>query len=109
MVVIIGIPNAGKSTYSERFHDVIHLDDFPLSRFRNCNKAVAKSHGEVVVEGIYNTRNRREELLKACTGNEKKVCVWIDTPLEVCLSRCTDSGFKHTVEIGARMFQPPQS
>lgn len=103
--LICGLPNAGKTTYSAQFNNVLHLDDFPPSRFLNCNRAVAESDGDVVVEGIYNIRCRRELLLKGAKG--LKVCIWIDTPLEVCLSRCSEGRPEHIVHTGARMFQPP--
>ena len=84
--LICGLPNAGKTTYSKRFENVLHLDDFPRNKFLNCNKAVAESVGDVVVEGIYNLRIRRKKLLESVKDG-KKVCIWIDTPTEECIRR----------------------
>jgi len=85
--LIIGLPNSGKTTYSQQFENVLHLDDFSPGKFLNCNEAVRRSDGDVVVEGIYNSRCRRLKLLEACEGRTPKICVWIDTPYEVCQER----------------------
>ena len=105
MTLVIGLPNAGKTTYAQRFDHVLHLDNFPPSKFLNCNKAVADAGGDVVVEGIYNLRCRREPLLKSATG--RKVCIWIDTPVEECLRRSAFGRPEEIVRMGAAMFQPP--
>ena len=104
MILIMGRPNAGKTTYSQRFENVIHLDDFPFNKFLNCNAAVAKVKGEIVVEGIYNLRCRRKKLLESYHGTEEKVCIWLNTPIEECLRR-EDRGRDKEVIISA--FQPP--
>lgn len=80
----MGLPNSGKTTYSQKFDNVLHLDDFPNSKFLNCNKAV-KLQNNVVVEGIYNIKYRRELLLKGV--HTEKICIWIDTPVQVCMHR----------------------
>lgn len=103
MTLICGLPNAGKTTFSGRYSKVLHLDDFPPSKFLNCNEAVRQSEDDVVVEGIYNIRCRRERLLEVAKG--RKVCIWIDTPLEECLRR--EGKSEHVVRVGAEMFQPP--
>ena len=105
LILICGLPNAGKTTYSKQFDKVLHLDDFPPNKFLNCNEAVRKARGDVVVEGIYNIRCRREKLLEACKRHDKKVCIWINTPLETCLAR----GREDIVRRGAMMFQPPST
>lgn len=87
MILIIGHPNAGKTTFSARFEHVLHLDDFPPNKFLNCNQAVAESGGDVVVDGIYNLRCRRLRLLEGCRGNSPKVCYLLDTPLDECIRR----------------------
>ena len=105
MILICGLPNSGKTTYSQRFDNVLHLDDFPRSKFLNCNKAVAEADGDIVVEGIYNTKCRRNLLLQSAKG--RKVCIWIDTPYEVCLDRCQTEEQKRIVNIAMDMFQEP--
>ena len=88
MILIMGHPNAGKTTYSSRYKAVLHLDEFPFPKFLNCNEAVKKTDGNVVVEGIYNLRCRREKLLEMVKGKPcKNICIWLDTPIEECLKR----------------------
>ena len=87
MILICGLPNAGKTTYSKRYENVLHLDDFPTSKFLNCNKAVSEADEDVVVEGIYNSIVRRKKLLESCKHMQRKVCIWLNTPKEVCVSR----------------------
>lgn len=99
MILIIGHPNAGKTTYSAQFDNVFHLDDFPLSKFLNCNKAVSKTDGNVVVEGIYNLRCRRERLLEAVKNKKcERVCIWLDVDIEECIRRETRGRTQSVVE-----------
>ena len=106
MILIIGHPNAGKTTYSERFENVLHLDDFPRSKFLNCNEAVRKSDGNVTVEGIYNLRCRRKKLLEAVKGKDtRNVCIWLDVPKDECLRR--ESRNRNASVITHSPFEPP--
>ena len=40
-----------------------------------------------VVEGVYNSVKRRKELLEICKDKDPKICIWIDTSPEICMSR----------------------
>ena len=88
LILIIGLPNAGKTTYSGRYESVLHLDDFPW-RWQPCLKAAATTEAsELVVEGIYNFARRRMELLEALKDKPgKRICIWLDTPVEECVRR----------------------
>lgn len=103
MTLICGLPNAGKTTYSQRYPDVIHLDDFPRNKFLNCN-AFVSTQDDCVVEGIYNLRCRRLKLLEAYHGNAPRICIWIDTPLDVCIQRESRGRPQSVVK---SPFQPP--
>ena len=110
MVVIIGIPNAGKTTYSRRYDGVVHYDDLNLTtrqRYEHFN-ALAKQ-GNAVFEGVFGSKNRRVELVASCPEGEKKVCVWLDTSLTVCLERERTGRMRgdHIVLSHARTFEPP--
>lgn len=87
--LICGRSRAGKTTYSKQFEDVIHLDNYGSApnSYPRVLKKVADAEGKVVVEGIYDTAGLRTELLKAYRGNGKKVCTWINTPLDIIESR----------------------
>ena len=96
MVLICGQPNAGKTTYSKRFKNVVHFDDY-IGRYEDGYRIV-ESMDDVCVEGLFTKRKTRLALLKAYKGNDK-VCYWIDTPIEVCKERADFKGTRH--------FEPP--
>ena len=114
MYLICGIPNAGKTTYSAQFEHVIHFDDFkpsarhPNDQFQRCNQAAANADDDVCVEGVYNSKRRRMELLKAVADKPgKRICIWLDTPVEECCRRETRHRPIGIVHAHARSFQPP--
>lgn len=76
--LICGHPRAGKTTYSNRYENVIHLDTDGL--YRGVLQKVKRSSDSIVVEGVYNWRSQRIELLGAYNGKGKKMCIWLDTP-----------------------------
>ena len=89
MTLICGIPNAGKTTYSQRFEYVVHMDDVaikghPMSRI--C-EIISNAEEDVCVEGVFISRLQRKQLVDACKPEWKKMCIWLDTPLEECLRR----------------------
>jgi len=109
MILIMGYPNAGKTTFSKRYQNVLHLDDFGKSKFKKCNEAVTQADHDVVVDGIYNTVRRRIQLLESCKTKHKRICIWLDTPIEECIQRehrCRLRG-DAVVKKNAQMFEPP--
>lgn len=87
MILIIGIPNAGKTSYSRQFKNVIHLDDFFGGKYKKCIASATKTDN-VCVEGVFHQRDQRMNLLKAIKDrDEKNICIWLDTSLEECLRR----------------------
>ena len=89
MTLICGIPNAGKTTYSQRFENVVHMDEVatkghPMSRI--C-EIISESEENVCVEGVFTTIHSRKQLADACPAEWKKTCIWLDTPLEECIRR----------------------
>lgn len=105
MILICGIARAGKTTYAQRFGNVIHLDDYPQPRFTNCNKAISKMKGEIIVEGVYVTKKSRMNLLKSVKTKDKRTCIWIDTSLDVALKR--GGRKKKAIRKIAETFEPP--
>lgn len=57
--------------------------------------------GNVVVEGIYHKPEARKEVCEAYKGEGKKVCIWLNTPLEVRSQRQGFCPFDKT------RFEPP--
>ena len=108
LTLICGLPNAGKTTFSKRYDNVIHLDDV-----RPQGKAPTKvihdmvaEQGDVCVEGTYLVARQRRELANAYKG-EWKVCIWLDTPLEECIARENRGRSKSLFHIGHEAFEPP--
>ena len=112
LTLICGIPNAGKTTYSETYDNVIHLDDFDdrlfRERFRKCSKKASEIGSDMCVDGCYHVSEVRMELLEMFRGKDfKKICIWINTPLETCLERSNRSTNCGIVKLIGNIFQPP--
>lgn len=80
LTLICGHSRAGKTTYSHRFDNVIHLDE-EHSTAKVIQK-VRRISGDVVVEGIYYNPKDRMELLANYHGSGAR-CICIDTPKEI--------------------------
>lgn len=91
-ILICGVSGAGKTTYSKRFKDVIHLDDYigytPDVLGTNCYQKVKEisKNNDYVVEGIYHTVSLRKELLEIKKDKYKK-CIFIDVSKETLKKR----------------------
>lgn len=108
MKMIIGLPNSGKTTYSQRYTDTVHYDLLNFTtrqRYARLGELVAL--GEAVFEGVFGERCRRMELLSKCPPDEQKICIWLNTPLEVCLARENRGRPPEVVLHHWRMFEPP--
>ena len=79
LTLICGMPRAGKTTYSEKYDNVIHLDGLG---YHTVKSKVGEIEGDIVVEGIYEHPQIRSRLIDAYKGQGKR-CIWLDTPLEV--------------------------
>lgn len=86
LTAIIGHPNAGKTTYSGRFENVIHFDDYLGGHYAD-GYALAATMEHVTVEGLFQRRKTRIELLDALAHHSHKRCIWLDVPPEVCMRR----------------------
>ena len=84
LTLICGLPRAGKTTYSERFDDVIHLDTSGAYQGVICR--LKHKSGDIIVEGVYRKVREREMLIQAYNGTGRK-CIWLDTSDEVRRSR----------------------
>lgn len=103
LTLICGLPNSGKSTLSEQYPNVIHLDD--VMSYRKVAEMVSTSD-DVTVEGIYIIHQTRRELANAYKG-DKKVCIWLDVPMEECLARENRGRSKLFIRNCAMLFEPP--
>lgn len=115
IILICGLPNAGKTTYSKNYSNVIHLDDFlekaksPRSLYNLCNEAAAASENkDVCVQGVYALRKQRINLLDLVKDKQdKKICIWIDTPIQICKQRENRNRSEEFVESFQKFFKPP--
>lgn len=107
MDIIIGIPNAGKTTYSKRYNSVLHYDDISSLKKEQRNEIYRTTDVECI-EGIYNTRKSRLNLLKQIKS-EHNTLIWLDTPTDECLERERKYRLRcdHLVLSHARHFEIP--
>ena len=104
ITLICGLPRAGKTTFSKRYDGkckIIHLDDYgaPIhSYIRVCN--ILNPKEDIVIEGVYNRADIRKNLI-APYNDEKKICIWLDTPIEI---KKTRQGYSKHCEYP---FEPP--
>ena len=110
MTLICGIPNAGKSTYSAGYEEVIHYDSLNLTtadRHAHIIDRAVENDG-ICVDGVYGERWRRVELVKACKERGIEcTCIWLDTPLDVCVMREDRGRHISLMRCYADTFEPP--
>ena len=80
LTLICGHSRAGKTTYSQRFVNVVHLDE--VHSKQRVIEEVQRCSGDVVVDGIYYRPTERMELLSAYRGDGSR-CICLDTPKEI--------------------------
>ena len=110
ITLICGLPNAGKTTFSNRFDNVIHRDECDGLNRIEFERKVAETEGDVYADAVCNSRQSRAGFLDSVRHRtDKKVCIWIDTPLEVCIERENAYRKRPTSMVieHARRFEPP--
>ena len=80
LTLICGYSRAGKTTYSQQFDNVIHLDDSYSTQF--VIQKVKLITEDVVVEGIYYRPQERLNLIHSYKGNGFR-CICLDTSKEI--------------------------
>lgn len=103
MILIIGLPNAGKTTYSKNFSNVCHADEFGMADDRY-DKIAEIISDDLVIEGLFLKRSNRLKLLELA-GDCQKTLIWLNTPIEECIRRKGKS--KRTVLLNNLNFEPP--
>ena len=108
MLIICGIPNAGKTTYSVQYDSVVHFDGLDTTTKKKYDrlKELARN-GNAVLEGVFGDKRRRTELIECCPLEERKVCIWLDTAVEECVRRENRNRPTNMIRHHAKVFQPP--
>ena len=107
LTLVCGIPNSGKTTFSERWsRNPVHIDELDgRNRLKTALDMVSQAEGDICVEGVYLHHRQRRELASAYEG--AKLCIWLDTPLETCIER-EDRGRGTLITRNcAALFEPP--
>ena len=90
-VVLCGIPGSGKTTFSNQCSNIkiLHQDDY-LYPYENFYAEIKQSTSDVLIDGLYITKELRKKILKALPQDfQRIICVFI-VPLETCISRNHD-------------------
>ena len=102
MTLVCGLPNAGKTTYSQRFRNVIHLDEVGRTS-RVCE--MVSGQDDVCVEGVFPTAWRRRRVRESYDGPAR--LIWLDMPPDECKRREDRGRPEFILENAARYFEPP--
>ena len=81
MILICGLPRAGKTTLSKKYDNVIHLDQIGL--YSQIKKLATK---DSVIDGVYDTKDLRMSLIDAVKA-DRNICIWVNTDLETIKKR----------------------
>lgn len=103
LTLICGIPNAGKTTYSSRFDNALHLDEIGAT-----DKVIGKMKqidGDVVVEGYFGSAESRRKVRSAYGGEAR--CVFIDISVEESIKREKRNRHEAILRNASRFFEPP--
>lgn len=107
MILITGIPNAGKTTYSSQFENVIHFDGVRGRDRRDKIVSAVEQDNSICVEGVYAKARERKRLVEA--SKAKNTCIWLNMPLDMCVYR-ENTGrqrSEHLVQVVYEDFEPP--
>lgn len=83
LILICGLPRSGKTTYAQNYNSeiVLHLDT-TMYGYQGIKTKVWQTTGDIIIDGVYHTKEHRMNLLKVYQGNYKK-CIWLNTPIEI--------------------------
>jgi len=107
MTLIIGIPNAGKTTYSAKYENVIHFDYVWSTNVYDYLAELVKNNNDLCIEGVFGASEKRKKILQE--SKIKNTCIWLDVPVEICLERERNGRKRsdHLVIWAAEDFEPP--
>lgn len=103
LTLICGLPNAGKTTYSGQFANVLHLDE--IGRTGRVADMVRGMTEDVTIEGVFGTVESRKRLVEAYDGPTR--CVFLDVPFDEILRREDRGRAEWLLRNAAKRFTPP--
>ena len=102
LTLICGIPNAGKTIYSSRFDNALHLDEIGTT-YKVIDK-MKQIDGDVVVEGYFGSAESRRRVRSAYSGEAR--CVFIDISVEESIKREKRNRHEAILRNASRFFEP---
>lgn len=105
LTLICGIPNAGKTTYSNKHYPAALHNDALVRNGQNVVEIIRDAAGDICIEGVFSSPMHRRPIADAYAG--RKVCIWLDTSLEDCLRRENRNRSERLLKMYHRCFQPP--
>ena len=109
-VMICGLPNSGKTTFSQQFNNVIHLDDIPSvegqPHMSTVCQLISEVKNDICIEGVFIIAQYRKMLVQS-TNKQKKICIWLNTPLEECMRRENRGRTSFVLQNCFDFFEPP--
>ena len=103
LILICGLPNAGKTTDSKRFENALHQDD--IGTISKCINAIEQIDGDAVIEGYFSTQDARQRIRSSYNG--KAVCIFIDISLEESIRRENRNRHPQILKNASTHFEPP--
>lgn len=103
LTLICGLPNAGKTTYSQQFDNPLHLDE--IGTADNVIDKMKQIDGDVAVEGFFGTSCERRTIRSAYDG--EAVCIFIDISVEESIKRENRNRHPNILRNASKKFELP--
>lgn len=103
LTLICGLPNAGKTTYSRRFDNPLHLDE--IGTADNVITKMKQIDGDIVVEGFFGTSASRRKIRSAYSG--EAVCIFLDISVDESIKRENRNRHPNILRNASKYFEPP--
>lgn len=103
LTLICGLPNAGKTTFSKQFSNVLHQDDIGL--IKHIVDKIEHADGDVIIEGYFGRKNERDRVREAHDGYAK--CIFLEISVEESIKRENRNRHPQILRNASRFFEPP--
>lgn len=109
LTLICGRSRAGKTTYSQRYDDVLHCDSVRAHYGEKYPKIyeLVTPQKDIVLDGLFETAKKRIGLLQAYRGDSPKQCIWLDTDIKTIALRTTNGRSDSPKHARPHEFEPP--